>query len=250
MTTFILQLIAMVTMTVDHVGYILCDNAIAMRCIGRFAFPIYAFLLAEGFRHYRNDSDRVNDHLGWIIFLTIISEFTYDFMTGSMDSVNSMVTAQSAMFTLLGGLLGLIAIERWKDRPLFMWSALILTAMADFFLLANYKFAGVLLIYGFYFYQNRMEGKGYFERLIWLLCIMAVYIPVYHWSRWGFCSPAELAGTLDADTVKWYVMHPLIAMILAGYKGERGYHSKTFTLVFKYYYAAHMLIVGLLGFLR
>ena len=63
-------------------------------------------------------------------------------------------------------------------------------------------------------------------------------------------SPAELAGTLDADTVKWYVMHPLIAMILAGYKGERGYHSKTFTLVFKYYYAAHMLIVGLLGFLR
>jgi hypothetical protein len=47
MNVFMLQLIAMITMFCDHVASTFLDNLVWMRCVGRFAFPIYALLLAE-----------------------------------------------------------------------------------------------------------------------------------------------------------------------------------------------------------
>ncbi|MBQ0051268.1 MAG: hypothetical protein KBT11_04285 [Treponema sp.] len=47
MSVFMLQVIAMITMFCDHLGEPFLNNNVVLRCIGRFAFPIYAFLLAE-----------------------------------------------------------------------------------------------------------------------------------------------------------------------------------------------------------
>ena len=64
-----LKLIAVVTMLIDHIGFaLLSQNPIVLfsafgysvtlysiaRSIGRIAFPIFAFLLVEGFLHTRN----------------------------------------------------------------------------------------------------------------------------------------------------------------------------------------------------
>ncbi len=51
MTSAVLQCIAVVTMLVDHLGYELFPSADWMRMIGRLSFPIFAFMLAEGFVH-------------------------------------------------------------------------------------------------------------------------------------------------------------------------------------------------------
>lgn len=59
LTVFSLQLIAMVTMFCDHFGSAFMNDDVVMRSIGRFAFIIYAFLVAEGFRHFKDDSQRV-----------------------------------------------------------------------------------------------------------------------------------------------------------------------------------------------
>ncbi len=49
-----LKILAMLCMTVDHVGYLILPQYIILRCIGRLAMPIFAFMIAEGCRHTKN----------------------------------------------------------------------------------------------------------------------------------------------------------------------------------------------------
>lgn len=53
-----MKVIAMVSMVTDHIAlYFLKDDTFlygVMRCVGRIAFPVFAFLIAEGFTHTRN----------------------------------------------------------------------------------------------------------------------------------------------------------------------------------------------------
>lgn len=46
-----LKLLAVVTMLIDHMGFTLFPHAVWMRAVGRLAFPIFCFLIAEGCAH-------------------------------------------------------------------------------------------------------------------------------------------------------------------------------------------------------
>jgi hypothetical protein len=49
-----LKIIAMITMTCDHVGVQLFPRVLWLRVLGRLAMPIYAYMIAEGCRHTRD----------------------------------------------------------------------------------------------------------------------------------------------------------------------------------------------------
>ena len=75
MSAFILKLIALASMIIDHIGAVFPDTiSIWFRVVGRLAFPIFVFLLAEGFRHTKS-SRRFLIRLG---FFAIISEPVFD----------------------------------------------------------------------------------------------------------------------------------------------------------------------------
>ena len=50
----VLKLIGVVTMTIDHIGYILFPKLALLRIIGRLAYPIFAYLIAEGCTYSRH----------------------------------------------------------------------------------------------------------------------------------------------------------------------------------------------------
>lgn len=73
MSVFLFKLVAIVTMLIDHMGDSFFNNNMVMRSIGRFAFPIYAFLLAEGFRHIRSSDRRISAHAAKLYSFTAVN---------------------------------------------------------------------------------------------------------------------------------------------------------------------------------
>ena len=119
-----LKLIAVVTMLIDHIGLHLLKNDktvlftffgqdvlryTAMRLIGRLAFPIYAFLLVEGFLH---TSDRRRYGARLFVF-ALLSELPWNLVHGALWLPKS----QNVMFTLLLGFLAMCALERMERHP-------------------------------------------------------------------------------------------------------------------------------------
>ena len=49
-----LKIIGMIAMTIDHMGYFLFPNIAGFRIIGRIAYPIFAYMIAEGCHYTRN----------------------------------------------------------------------------------------------------------------------------------------------------------------------------------------------------
>lgn len=49
-----LKLIALVTMTIDHIGMILFPQILLFRIIGRLSMPIFAYMIAEGCRYTKS----------------------------------------------------------------------------------------------------------------------------------------------------------------------------------------------------
>lgn len=75
-----LKLLAMITMTCDHVGLQLLPQYPLLRIIGRLALPIYAYMIAEGCRHTH---DR-RKYLLRLAGLALICQLVYFFAMGSL----------------------------------------------------------------------------------------------------------------------------------------------------------------------
>lgn len=79
-----------------------------------------------------------------------------------------------------------------------------------------------------------------------LLAIFALYLPLYHWGRYDFCSLDVYIAKLNAINISWYFTHIFIAFVLAAYKGELGLYSKKFKTFYKVFYPLHLFILGVL----
>ena len=155
-----LKMIAAVTMLIDHTGAtfvrklkgvsaIASDPELAahisrlyyyMRRIGRLAFPIYCFLLVEGFIHTKN----IRKYLGRMLVFALISEFPFDY---ALHHGQALFAKQNVYFTLLIGLLVIWVIHdlipgQIAPQLLVMTAGLTLAR----FMRTDYSYRGVFLI--------------------------------------------------------------------------------------------------------
>ncbi len=261
MTGFVLRIIAMVTMLTDHIACNLLDNQIVMRSIGRFAFPIYAFLLAEGFIFYCKNKDRVLKHISSLIVLIMVSEFFYDLMECGTD-FGSYFNSQNNILTLFLGFLGMFITEELYPRDkkgkkdfrsiIVLVSAYLLLGFANYMIKGNFNLVGPWLVIAYYWFIRLSRDPKTNENL-WkwwkkfavLLLIFAIYLPIYFWVRTDFGSFNSWVQKMY-DYIPWIIGHVGAALILSLYNGKNGYHEGWFKKLYISFYPLHACVIGII----
>lgn len=247
MSVFILKLIAMGSMIIDHLGYPFFFGNQIMRFIGRLAFIIYAFLIAEGYYHLKDKPDRLRIHVIKLFVLSLITEVPFDLFDHE-KWIN--FSTQSSLPTLMAGFMALVLYGYWKkrnrERPAIVTigSMVIFVAFAylSFLIKSEYKFAGVLLIGMYYLYLCHADNMNLSNRFTALVVLISVYICIYVWSRADFGN-WQTVFTM-AGNIKVRLIGTVVSIIpIAFYNRKLGYHSKWFSWLYSIFYPLQFVVL-------
>ena len=236
MSSFLLKLIAAVTMFIDHMGLILFPGQMIFRVIGRIAFPLYAYCIAEGFRYTRNR---------WHYFLRIfilgaVCQIVYAFVDDDLllgilisfsiaivimalcDGVKACLRGQKSRLNLLIERVTHKSLSADADRVLS--TALACTSIVLAFVLCmlvdvDYGFFGIMLPVLTSFFDDRGQRFVMFASTLLALCIdMTGGFTIQYWSLLTIPIIAAYNGKPGKYRMKnfFYIFYPLHLVVLYG----------------------------------
>ncbi len=223
MNSFALHILAMLLMLCDHLQLTLLPELPILRCVGRLAFPLFAFMAVEGYLRTRS----LKNYLLRLLMLALISEIPFDLLVSG--SVFYPVH-QNVIWTIVLGLCCIWAFENIaadRQRPL---SAVVIIASLGAAIIADvdYSSAGVLTLLAFYAFR----GSTVRCRLLQLLSL-------------GFINLVLLGGV--ELTFPYQALAVLSLPIIWLYDGSQGPHNGFIKAANYLFYPAHMLIFALLA---
>ena len=241
MTSLLLKLIALLTMTIDHVGYVLCDNNFTMRFIGRTAFPIYAFLLVQGFIHTKDEPERIKRYLIRTGLFALISEIPFDLC---FHNKVLEFNGQNVFFTLFLGLLALYFADWLEKKGKDGFYAIFPSAVIAFLISSDYSYIGVIFIFALYYIEKACKGKSETIRAISLsaLFVFICLFEIFKGNKFaldGLTSMMKRFGWIYIG-----MLLPIIPVLL--YNGKLGKQSKVLQIFFYIYYPLHLTIIYLI----
>jgi hypothetical protein len=229
MTAFTLKIIALTAILTDHLAGVFPDVfPFWFRGIGRLAWPIFAYLLAEGFRHTKAPEK----FLMRLLAFAVLSEIPYDL---SMGNTINFTADTNIFYTLFLGGTAICLYERFKERRGWQTMAVIFsilpTAILAEILSVDYGGMGVLFIFAVYIVKPKIA------RLITLGAFaLSQFIPL------------AVAYSLDIAIKPEYLLMIPFALatvpLVAFYNGERGSKAKW---LFYWFYPAHLAVLAVIA---
>lgn len=217
-----LKILACLLMLLDHIGYLrlVPGYYTELRTIGRLAFPIFCFLLCQGFTHTHSK----RTYLIRLGIGMLLAEIPFDLFSMGQFSF----AKQSVMVTLFAGFLMAMLMER-VEKPQLKPLLLIPFYFFGQLLRSDYGGAGIAMVAVFLLTENVPH------KLIWqtVLLFMASFL-VDSWKLhfFGISFPIQIFC--------------IFAMIpIALYNGRKTTHSPAVQWGFYLFYPAHMLILYL-----
>lgn len=210
-----LRILALFLMLLDHLWATVVPGNLWMTCVGRMAFPVFAFQAAEGYHH-------THDFPGYckrLALFAVISEIPFNLMISGSPFFPQH---QNVMLTLL---LGLLCCRAYDSRN---WLAMVLWLLAGAFTRCDYGAAGVWTVLTFHAFRGEKLGQLLMLLLINLFC---------------YDGPEIALGPLTFPLQTFAV---LAWLPIALYSGEKGRGGKALQYGSYLFYPVHMLILGLL----
>ena len=233
-TSFSLHIMAMIFMLCDHMwGVSLISNDI-FTCIGRLSFPIYAFLIVEGYFHTKN----LKKYVKRLFLFAVLSEIPFNLVMGS----NLFYPLhQNVLWSFLISI-GLIhwnekmkSQQAWK-RILVAFATICVAYVGGIITFVDYYNAGILMVLAFYFFR----GKKWWNYIGQLLCLWIINVEILQ----GLGYEVTLLNNVYFIPRQSIAVLSLIPIWL--YNGKQGYYSKTLQYFYYSFYPAHLLILGVL----
>ncbi len=283
LSSFWLKVIALFTMTIDHIGYNLEGNytydwlpnlANAFRIIGRIALPLFCFMIAEGAMR-TNNFNKYALRLGVMASIISIALIGAEYIPG----IGSMRSDGIIFVDLLLGAVSIYCLrqKKWYFKILAVLPLLygiasfVATSLENcgchgnilwfpFFMRTQYGWYAILLCILFYFanifakifisYLSGLAGinvENYQDSDIERHAINIISVLMLI----GVSFLLYLCGTMmPSKYVSWMINIQLYAMLAGAfillYNGRRGYNKKWFQYGSYLYYPVHMAIIYLI----
>ena len=202
-------------MVIDHLGlYILYGTPAyePMRIIGRLAFPLYVFMLTEGFRHTKQH----DKYFLRILIFAFISQLPFDLLAWRAG----LTWMLNVMFTLAACLMAMSMAKKGG----WWWLGVIGLAIIAQLGRMDYGAAGVIMAVGFYLASTRFKNDRPLRLLgygvVLLLCLILLLL-INNW-------PIQIMA--------------ILALIpIALYNGQKGHRMPRY--FFYVFYPAHLLAI-------
>lgn len=226
MNSFVLKIIAVIAMTLDHIGAAFFPLGsgfqpydILLRTVGRLTMPIMCFFIGEG---YRKTRDRKKYAIRLFVF-ALISEIPYRLFFEEEINV---------MFTLFIGFCGLWASDVLKDTmksDSFRVPVYLLSVIAALLIDSDWGYIGVLLIYAFYHGRESRAKAVLYPLSVYAFVLLTAYIEALFVNGFGtfYINYIQFAGCLSIP-------------LLMAYNGNKGPSLK---YLFYVYYPLHLVIL-------
>lgn len=125
MGIFVLKMIALCSMLLDHVGLVFAVPG--LRIIGRMAFPIFAFSIANGWNHTHDK----RAYLGRMCVWAFVSQVPYSLMLGAgSDTGASGVIVAAWPFWLMAAMIAVILFVVIFNKKFTIWFFAVAAALA------------------------------------------------------------------------------------------------------------------------
>lgn len=210
MNSFQLKMIAILSMTIDHIGAVFFPEVLIFRYIGRLAFPIFAYFVAEGMYHTKDLKRYFIRLMGFALITEVIFDMTF---YGSLFYPGH----QNILFTFSIVVIAKMVIVKLKvkDYYLYMLVVFVFMMMAQL-LRTDYGAVGVLLVFIFHYYRDNKRSQ--------------------------FGMAAVTLGVFGVLETKLYIVALLAMPLIYMFNGERGLRLK---YLFYGFYPLHLAAIYL-----